>query len=178
MSTLITEDRLKSIVSLLKKAPHTGAIAEVGVYKGGSLKVIAQAVPNRPVLGFDTFEGLPKEQWTEGELHKPGDFSDVTLESVYQFVKDTPNIILIKGLFPASGDAFKHMQFAFVHIDTDFYEGVKQSLEWVWPRLVVGGIVVFDDYEWSNCPGVKRALEEFGQPVRKGANYQAYLIKP
>lgn len=179
MNTLITQDRLDSIVQLLKQAPKEGLIAEIGVYKGGSLKVIAEAVPNRAVVGFDTFEGLPESQWSEDEIHKPGDFSDITLEAVQHFLQSNTNVTLVKGLFPESGEEYKDAHFAFVHIDTDFYEAVKQSLDFVWPMIIKGGIVVFDDYQWGNCPGVKKALEEFGEPVlQTKAKWQAYIVKP
>ncbi len=177
MSTLITKDRLDSIESLVRKAPKGGIFAEIGVYKGGSLKVIAETVPDELVVGFDTFEGLPESLWSEGEIHKPKDFSDTSFEEVQKFLSKNSNTSLVKGIFPDSAGVFEHSQFSFVHIDTDFYLAVKNSLEWVWPRLLVGGIVVFDDYEWGNCPGVKKALDEFGVPIRKAAAYQAYLVK-
>lgn len=179
-NTLITNDRLNNLVDLCKltgrKKQRT--IAEVGVYKGGSLKTLAQAFPNDVIFGFDTFEGLPAQQWHDKEIHKPGDFSDTDINSVYDFI-NSPNVVLVKGLFPTTGKDYKHQKFDFVHIDTDFYEAVVQSLAWFWSRMNDGGIIVFDDYGWPNCPGVKQALEEFGHPVHETENvkYQAWIIK-
>jgi len=174
-NTLITNDRLEALVRLCKRT-KAETIAEVGVYKGGSLKTLAINFPGAVILGFDTFEGLPKEQWNNKEIHKPGEFSDTDIKSVYSFI-DRPNVVLIKGLFPESAKGYKDQEFDFVHIDTDFYLSVKESLRWFWPRMMYGGIIVFDDYKWPNCPGVERALDEFGQDVHISANYQAYLIK-
>lgn len=177
-NTLITQDRLDEIVRLAGEAAVGGQFAEVGVYKGGSLKELHQHFPHVTILGFDTFEGLPKEQWNENEYHQPGEFSDTSLEEVQAFVGST-GVQLVKGLFPASATGYEHLNFSFVHIDTDFYQSVKASLEWFWPRLLPGGIIVMDDYEWPNCPGVKLALDEFGQPYQPtNAQYQAYIIKP
>lgn len=174
-NTLITQDRLDSLVSLCKSTkPKT--IAEVGVYKGGSLKLLAENFPAVVILGFDTFKGLPKEHWNNKEPHKIGDFNDTDISSVYSFI-DSPNVVLVKGLFPESGKPYKDQKFDFVHIDTDFYEAVKQSLKWFWPRISEGGIIVFDDYKWPNCPGVEKALIEFGHPIHESVKYQAYLIK-
>jgi predicted O-methyltransferase YrrM len=162
----------------LCKQTEAKIIAEVGVYKGGSLKYLSENFPDAEIIyGFDTFEGLPKEYWNENEIHKPGEFSETSKEDVEKFIND-PRVWLIKGLFPKiADDVFVNTNFDFVHIDTDFYQSVKENLEWFWPRMYKGGIIVFDDYEWPNCPGVKQALEEFGQPINKSANYQAYLIK-
>lgn len=180
MNTLITDDRLDSIKELSLQAPKTyGCVAEVGVYKGGSLLHLCKLFPDRDVIGFDTFEGLPEEKWDESEPHKPGDFSDTCLYDVDQFLRDSEvsNFILRPGLFPLTADIVRESKFVFVHIDTDFYQSVKESLLWFWPRMVDGGIMVFDDYKWPNCPGVEKALNEFGQPIKQLANYQAYITK-
>lgn len=174
-NTLITQDRLDALVILCKKT-EAKDIAEVGVYKGGSLKLLAENFPTAFILGFDTFEGLPKEQWKKGEIHKPGDFDDTDIKSVYEFI-DSPNVVLVKGLFPDTGKDYKDLKFDFVHIDTDFYEGVSKSIGWFWSRMRKGGIIVFDDYQWQNCPGVKRALDETGFEVNSIAKYQAYITK-
>jgi O-methyltransferase len=158
--TLITPDRLEAILKYATLAPDTGLFAECGVYKGGSLKLLAQTFPKRTCLGFDTFEGLPAEQWNELEVHHPKDFSDTNLEEVESFI-NRDNVILIKGLFPDTAKPYENETFAFVHVDFDFYEGIKACLDFFWPRLEVGGVMIFDDYEWVGCPGVKRALDEF-----------------
>lgn len=176
-NTLITSDRLDTFSKLRPQVPE-GLIAEVGVYKGGSLKVLAKLFDDRPVIGFDTFTGLPEEHWNEEELHKPGDFNDTSIESVQEFLRDCPNVVLVEGVFPYSAIPFKDKEFALVHADMDFYLGTTLCIEWFWPRLVKGGIIVFDDYKWANCPGVQRALGEFGYPIHTLTEYQAYIIKP
>lgn len=167
------------MVALARKAPADGYFAEVGVYKGGSLKHLAIAFPERFILGFDSFEGLPLIQWSEMEIHAPGEFSDTSLEAVVEFLDEyNRRIQIFKGIFPVSAEAVKDYKFSFVHIDTDFYLSVKACIEWFWPRLLTGGIMVFDDYEWPNCPGVKKALTESGRLFQlTDAKYQAYMVK-
>src|SRR5690606_41811338 len=47
---------------------------------------------------------------------------------------------------------------AFAHIDVDSYDPVMSCLERIFPRLVVGGSVVLDDYyAWGGC---RRAVDE------------------
>ena len=183
MNTLITGDRLQAIVSFLEDDIPQGYVIEAGVYKGGSLKIIADTVPHRLVIGFDTFKGMPKEMWTEREPHQPGDFKDNSLEAVSEFLKDCKNVRLIPGLFPQSAKFLQEPPIiAFAHLDLDFYESTRQALEWVWPRLAEGGVIVFDDYGWPNCPGVKEVLDQFEgatgvKALPTGAKYQAYIKK-
>lgn len=171
MNTLITNDRLDTFRRNAHLIPD-GAIVEVGVYKGGSLKLLTELFTDRKVYGFDTFEGLPFEQWNENEPHKPEEFNDTSLAEVQKFV---PDAILVQGLFPDSAPEIKHI--ALAHVDTDFYLSTLASLQWILPRLVKGGIVVIDDYDWPNCPGVKQALNELKLRFTVSADYQAIYIK-
>jgi hypothetical protein len=72
---LLTElEAYQIYAAVAKTAKVDGDIAEVGVYKGGSAKLICETT-NKPVHLFDTFEGLPDicendnpEQFRKGEL--------------------------------------------------------------------------------------------------------------
>lgn len=170
---------MDALVRLANQAPKEGCLAEVGVYKGGSLKLLAMSFPDRRTFGFDSFEGLPAAHWTDTEVHRPGEFGDTSQEAVSEFLGEYKNNVqLVKGIFPASASLLEQETFAFVHIDTDFYLSVKACLEWFWPRLLSGGIIVLDDYLWPACPGVEQALIEFGQPFQQTeAAYQAFVRK-
>lgn len=179
-NTLITKDRLDELVRLCKETPH-GYGMELGVYKGGSLVTLGLSFPDRVFIGIDTFSGLPEKDWSEDEIHKPGDFSDNSIQSVLEFFveKNVKNCGLYQGYFPDCSSLIEDKDpVTFVHVDFDFYEGAKSAIDYFYPRLPKGGIMVFDDFEWPNCPGVKKALDESGlkyQPTR--AKFQAYLIK-
>src|SRR5688572_31529904 len=42
--------------------------------------------------------------------------------------------------------------------DVDVYQPTRDSLEYFYPRLVTGGILVCDDYGW---PGARKAVDDF-----------------
>jgi hypothetical protein len=50
----------------------------------------------------------------------------------------------------------------------DIHDSVLACLEFFYPRMTRGGVMLFDDYEWKDCPGVKKALDGFlaGRPER------------
>ena len=49
---------------------------------------------------------------------------------------------------------------SFVHIDVDLYQPTRDSLEFFYPRMNDGGIIIVDDFACSVCPGATRAVEE------------------
>lgn len=137
-----------------------GLIAEAGVYKGGCARLLATIFAERDVLLFDSFEGMLEDDGDQTGTHKTGDFSDVRLDSVQHFLRDKPNCKFYKGWFPESSDFLTTEKFALVHADMDYYQSTLSCIEVFWPRIVIGGAMIFDDYEWIACPGVKKALQE------------------
>ncbi len=59
------------------------------------------------------------------------------------------------------------------------YQTTADALDFFWPRMVEGGIIVLDDVDWPKCPGVNRALEERGllAHVERAAAQQGRLVK-
>jgi hypothetical protein len=72
--SLLDEARLLSLRDLclsIDESDVPGCIVEVGVYRGGSAKYLAQLEPDRAAFLFDTFAGIPHEPW-EIDGHKRG----------------------------------------------------------------------------------------------------------
>ena len=179
--TLVTADRCFAIYQLVQYAAALeGEMAEVGVYKGGTARMIGKTAAHKAVHLFDTFSGMPAVN-KEIDLHREGEFNDTSLEGVKSFLNNLSNVHYYPGFFPRTADPVKNKSFCFVHSDVDIYQSVKDCLEFFYPRLVKGGIVVFDDYKWKDTPGVERALDEFlsDKPEKLiiSALYQCFFIK-
>ncbi len=138
----------------------SGEVAECGVYKGGTAKILAELVPDRPLHLFDTFCGMPETD-PGRDLHKAGDFADTTLESVRAYLSGHTNVNCVAGMIPQTLEVVRGQKFSFVHIDLDIYSSIKAACEFFYPRLEPGGILVFDDYGYSSCPGARAAVDEF-----------------
>jgi hypothetical protein len=137
-----------------------GDMAEVGVYKGGTAKLIAKAEPTKTVHLFDTFSGMP-DRCLSIDLHHAGEFNDCSLSQVKSFLQDCANVFFYPGVFPETGNEVLEKKFSLVHIDTDIYLSVKACLEFFYPRLSSSGALIIDDYESAACPGVKQAVVEY-----------------
>ena len=145
-----------------------GSFAELGVYKGNSAKLMHMLAPERSLYLFDTFEGFSKED-LKSESHPQYSklFKDTSLDYVKQFVGEAESIFYIEGHFPASTTQVdSDEKFSFVHLDCDLYDPIKAGLEYFYPRVVPGGMIVIHDYASGYWPGVKKAVDKFfsGKP--------------
>ena len=159
--TLVSQHRCFILYQLAKHAnSKQGQIAEVGVYKGGTGKLIAKTCPEKPIHLFDTFSGMPTTNKTK-DKHRQGDFNDTSLKSVKKYLGDCENIRFYQGFFPDTSAPIVNMRFCFAHIDVDIYKSVIDCCAFFYPRMISGGIMVFDDYGFVNCHGAKLAVDEF-----------------
>lgn len=130
-------------------------MAEVGVFRGGTAAVMLAASPTKRLHLFDTFEGLPHGdgQFAKGEYF--GSLADVQA-NLAQWLN---RLEFHPGLFPQSVPASLDARFSFVHLDLDLYDSTLAALEWFWPRLEKGGVLLSHDYPFSD--GVVKAFDEF-----------------
>jgi len=136
-----------------------GDVAEVGVYKGGSAKILCETKADKELHLFDTFEGLPETK--KEDLVKGCWLKDTSLGKVKNYLKNYNKVFFYKGSFPDTAFPVLDKKFCFVHLDTDIYQGTLDGLKIFWPRMVKGGRIVSHDYNNEDCPGVKRAFKEF-----------------
>jgi O-methyltransferase len=158
-----------------------GAIAECGCYRGLSafmfcqyLRGIQPTFDGTGVHVFDSFEGLSEPSASDrigdpragavGEVFRgPGAFR-AALEEVRAGLSEFPGIEFHKGWIPACFEGLPERQYRFVHIDVDLYDPTRSSLEYFYPRLNPGGVIVCDDYAHLHWPGARKALDEYCQP--------------
>jgi len=139
-----------------------GDIAEVGVFQGGSAKLICEAKKDKKLYLFDTFTGLP--QVSENDTHfghkhwYDNEFSNTSEESIKKLLNKYDNVDIIKGIFPESGKKIIKNKFCFVHLDVDLYKSTIDSLRFFFPKMVEGGIILIHDY---HSDGIQKAFREF-----------------
>jgi len=124
-----------------------GDFVECGVYLGTGVKVVCD------YLGSDIF---PKTFWAYDTYdfnpvdgHRFENQKDGLFEKVKLRFKDYPQVKIIKGLIP---DAFKDNcpeKIAYLHIDLNNASSEIATLDFLFDRIVPGGMVILDDYEWS-----------------------------
>jgi len=154
--TLIDPERLMILYNeILKVDSLVGDYAELGVYKGGSSKLILNYSTTGLLHMFDTFSGMPQDDIYENG-HKQGHFYS-NLNEVKEYINNDRAVYHV-GKFPDT--SVDNLIFKYVHIDADIYQSTVDAIKYFWPRLITGGVLIFDDLDWQSCPGVRQALYE------------------
>ncbi|MBF0547056.1 MAG: class I SAM-dependent methyltransferase [Candidatus Riflebacteria bacterium] len=144
-----------------------GSIIEIGVWRGGTGAIIAKQAKKcgieDKVFLCDTFRGVVKAG-VKDTAYKGGEHSDTSRKTVEEFIfnrMNLENVEILEGIFPEqTGHHLEGLKFRFCHIDVDVYQSAKGIMDWIWNRMVPGGIIVFDDYGFEGCPGVAKCVEE------------------
>ena len=154
-----------------------GEMAELGVASGASAKLISEYAPSRTLHLFDTFEGLPDVTEVDSPHFARGQFSS-RVADVREYLGGR-NVRFYKGLFPATAEPVKDRLFSFVHLDADLYESTIAGLQFFYPRMCPGAILICHDYLTSE--GVNAAFREFFaanlEPVIELTGYQCMVVK-
>jgi hypothetical protein len=177
-----TADRkymLRQLLHLVDLVP--GDTAECGVYLGASSWFICDHFrsSDRTHHGFDSFEGLSEPSERDGSFWHVGDLS--TREEHARELLEPLGAILYPGWFPERFDAVADRTFAFVHVDVDLYQPTLDSLEFFYPRMSPGGIILLDDHGLTTCPGATRAAQEYmadrPESIIQLTTGQAFIVK-
>lgn len=162
-----------------------GDILEVGVWRGATAAIIGKAASQNKGAHLwlaDTFGGVAKAG-EKDTLYKGGEHADTSEQGVRELLTtlSLSNFTILRGVFPEdTGGEMENAQIKFCHIDVDTYQSARDVFNWVWPRMVIGGIVVFDDYGFRGCEGVTAAVNEMkakGIPVIYNLNGHALIYQ-
>jgi len=151
---------LWEIVEKVQKFDNTASLLEVGVWKGGTAAIIGKKLAllksKSTFYIADTFAGVAKAT-DKDKFYTGGEHADTSQEIVETLLKGKyDKYKVLKGIFP---DDTQHLvpageKFGFCHIDVDVYESAKDIVDWIWDRLIVGGVIVYDDYGFHTCNGI------------------------
>lgn len=147
---------------------YSGDLAECGCYEGASAFFMAQASVHGSLCLFDSFQGISEpgiidhnkeqnvSQWVKGDLYS-------SEESLRNALAGIDSIYIFPGWIPHRFNEVTERKFRVVHIDVDLYQPTRDSLEFFYPRMCKGGVIVMDDYGFLTCPGARAAADEYAQ---------------
>ncbi|HUE79356.1 MAG TPA: TylF/MycF/NovP-related O-methyltransferase [Sphingomicrobium sp.] len=144
-----------------------GLMAEAGVLMGGSARLICEAKRDVPLHLFDVFETVQSASASpcsplEQSIRDHFKATHGTADAVRRLLRAYPHVHLHPGVFPASvPPVLRAARFSFVHLDMDLAESTREGLEFFYPRLVPGGMLVGDDYQ---DVFVRKAFTDYFRP--------------
>lgn len=154
-----------------------GTMVECGVFKGISLVRFATFRSlfgnnfSKKIIGFDTFGRFPK---TDFELDKKprqtivetAGLEGISRQQLMEVLKNKgidSFIELVEGditkTVPAYVEAHPELKISLLNLDVDLYEPSVVILEYLYPKIVKGGVLILDDY--GVWPGETKAVDEY-----------------
>jgi len=144
-----------------------GDFVECGVNKGGmaltNIKYSNIDKSSKQYYLFDTYDGLHENLFTKEEKEigvQPGRYESC-FEQVLSTFKEYSNVVLVKGEVPETLSQVSIDQVAYLSIDMNCVVPEIEALQFFWDKLVLGAVVVLDDYGWPNHYLQKKAFDSF-----------------
>ncbi|AXR64986.1 TylF/MycF/NovP-related O-methyltransferase [Leptospira mayottensis] len=180
--------RLLAHIELFKMTLDVpGDIAELGVFRGIGLMTWANLLESycigdrtKVVWGFDNWKGFTSFELEDGSeikdaQKKLGGFNPefyynelvdaIKIFDQDRFIPNKPRIKLQEGQIEESIPRFikenPGVRFSLIHFDCDLYAPTKVALEYLYPLLSKGGVMLFDEYGIHDWPGETKAVDEF-----------------
>jgi O-methyltransferase len=147
-----------------------GDLVEFGCYVGTTSVFLQQELKNttKQLHVYDSFEGLPEkvdqdlspagEQFKKGELFAS---KNQLIKNFKQLNLELPKIH--KGWFSEVLRSDVPEEICFAYLDGDYYHSILDPLKAIWKNLAPGALIVIDDYQNEQLPGVKKALDVWKQ---------------
>ena len=164
-----------------------GDFAEFGVYRAGCAFMIFSTgafEDSKRFYLYDTFAGIPADELQESERAAglAGAHADTSVDYVRgRLASWEERIVIVVGDVKETLAAGGPDRLAFAHMDLNAAEPTLTALEFAYPRLAPGAIVVFDDYGWKGLEAQRDVIDRFlsGKPEQAIAlpTGQALLVK-
>ena len=134
-------------------------------YRLSDIGVKGQAAERKLYL-FDTFAGFDERDVSkEKELDcSKAEAGAMPYKDVNRILSRMPNpeqVVLKKGYFPETAEVAEQETFAFVYLDACLYNPTLRGLEFFFPRMSQGGVIVVTRYEDDQYNGVFQAVTDF-----------------
>jgi O-methyltransferase len=135
---------------------------------------------------FDTFKGIPEQQMSvrERELRdlENGHMYPDCFDRVRCNFDPFPGATLVQGVVPETLSTVAIDGVCYLSLDMNIAAPERAAIEYFWPKLVTGAVVVLDDYAWQGYDEQKTALDEFaasvGTEILTVPTGQGILLKP
>lgn len=145
---------------LNERAAGASRVAEIGVWRGGSVAAMAKASPDAEILAVDTFRGSA-EHFVRNKLPVAGLEAHFKSNMRHLGLTDRVTPLVMDSVNAAHVCAQKGVRFDLIHIDGGHDEASVVTDLVHWSGLLTDtGVIVMDDVQ-AGWPGVDAGIERF-----------------
>lgn len=154
-----------------------GNVAELGCYRGDTSWQLNVLMPDRKLYLFDTFEGFDERDVDmERKLGcsdaQTGLYSGTDKEKLMERMPLPGQVVIRKGWFPETAFDIEDETFCLVCMDVCLYQPTLAGLEFFFPRMGRGGVILLSGCSDTRYRGVAKAVEDLE------TRYGALLMLP
>lgn len=111
---------------------------------------------------YDSWDSMKEEDLHKSEITNIGRYSNLNVERTKKNLIDFQNNLIYNvGYIPDSFSASSPDKIIYLHIDLNSTKPTIDALNFFFPRLLEGGIIIFDDYGNTGYPDTKKQIDEF-----------------
>ena len=160
-----------------------GAAADLGCGHGEISWQMNALMPERKLYLFDTFTGydardIARERELGNETVREGDYGfsprelEILEERMLSRMPYAEQVVLRAGWSPETALELEDETYALVHIDTGLYQPTYAGIQYFFPRLARGGVILLAGYESGRSTSIRQAVQDLEE------QYGAFLILP
>jgi O-methyltransferase len=158
-----------------------GLYAECGIFRGFSVLLLNLIAQMRDLdwdgdsfYLIDSFEGLSQPQPQDAIGFRIGALGEkfpilssqaghfaTPLNIVQENLGAFPKLNFYKGWIPIIFNAIPEKKWSFVHIDVDLHQPTFDCLDYFYPRMAPGGVIINDDFSSPLFPGGGTGWKKF-----------------
>jgi hypothetical protein len=166
-----------------------GDFVDCGVHTGFCPRAVIHYVDfnslSKTYYLLDTFSGMDARYSSAYEMERHRKLGYDRKQGLYEQVQKTFsgfNVKIIKGPIPDTLPLVAADKVSFLSIDMNCVIPEVAALDFFWPKLVSGGLVILDDYGYPGCLEQKLAHDAFakskGVQILSLPTCQGLIIKP
>ena len=175
-------DNIQHCITQAIKDKVDGDVIRDGVWRGGATifmraVLAAYRITDRRVFVADFFAGLPKPDSTkyladQEDRHYANRSLAISRQEVehnfrkYDLLDD--QVVFLEGWFKDTLPVAPIKSLAVMRLDGDMYQSTAEALDYLYPKLSVGGYCIIDDYHLS---GQGRLQTIFELSIKSLARY-------
>ena len=126
---------------------------------------------------YDSWAVMKTDYLNPNEHIFAGNYDTLDINLTKNNLKDFENVKFHCGYLPETLNESAPKLISYLHIDVNSAKTTKEILDFFYPRLVSGGVILFDDYGWLAHDETRKLVDSLFDNILKLPTGQAIFYK-